>query len=113
MNKWLGSGAIAALSIRQTQTGKPFAWMSLSCPDGDGHRDYLDVVAWGAQAQRVADFGRKGELAEITGRVRRRKYTDARGEEQYKTEIVADVVWFSSIRPVVRGDENGEVLNDE
>lgn len=113
MNKWIGSGAIAALSIRQTQTGKPFAWMSLSCPDGDGHRDFLDVVAWGVMARRVADFGRKGEPVEVTGKVRRRRYKDAAGNEQYKTEIVADVVWFPSIRPVVRVNEDGEVLSDE
>lgn len=113
MNKWIGSGSIAALSIRQTQTGKPFAWMSLSCPDGDGRRDFLDVVAWGAQAQRIADFGRKGELAEISGKVRRRGYKNAAGEEIYKTEIVADVVWFPSIRPIVKCNENGEVIPDE
>ena len=113
MNKWIGSGAIAALSIRQTQTGKPFAWMSFSCPDGDGHRDFLDVVAGGVMARRVADFGRTGEQAEVTGRVHRRKFTDATGAEAYKTEIVADVVWLPTIRPVVRCDENGEVLQDE
>ena len=113
MNKWIGSGSIAALSIRQTQAGKLCAWMSLGCPDGEGHRDFLDVIAWGAQAQRLKDFGRKGMQAEITGRVHRRKYTDNAGAEVYRTEIVADVVWLPNIRPVVKCDENGEVLQDE
>lgn len=72
--------------------------MSLAAQDEHGKTDYLDVVAWDELAERVRDFGRQGDRAEVTGKVHRRSYTSA-DVTQYKTEIVADAVWFIDRHP--------------
>lgn len=101
MNRWMGSGIVQKTMFRFTQRGQPYAWMSLCTHDDEGHVDYLDIVFWDDLAQRVRDFAREGENAEVTGRVRRKGYSDSSGQRVYKTEIVADAVWFPSIRPTV------------
>lgn len=101
MNRWIGSGQVVKTAFRRTQRGQPYAWMSLQCHDDEGRVDFLDVVFWDALAERVRDFARVDEAAEVTGKVRRRGFTDGQGQRVFRTEIVADAVWFPSIRPAV------------
>lgn len=108
VNRWIGSGVIRSVSCRYTQTGKAYAWMSLAAQDDHGHTDFLDVVAWAEVAERVRDFARQDDRAEVTGKVHRRSYTSADGVTQYKTEIVADAVWFIDRHPPQKVKEDAD-----
>lgn len=55
--------------------------------------DYHNVVAFGRQAELVAQYLKKGNSAFVEGRMQTRSW-DAEGGKKYRTEIVADRVQF-------------------
>ena len=58
------------------------AWLSL----------WINVVAWGAIAERVANFCRKGTFVYIHGSLNTRFYDDDSGQRHWIMEVVADIV---------------------
>jgi single-strand DNA-binding protein len=55
---------------------------------------YHNVVVFGAQAETVSQYLRKGSSALVEGRMQTRSWDAADGKKQYRTEIVADRVQF-------------------
>lgn len=57
--------------------------------------DYHYIVAFGRQAEVVAQYMKKGSSILVEGRLQTRSWDDkASGEKKYRTEIVADSVQF-------------------
>jgi len=57
--------------------------------------DFHNIVTFGRQAEIVAQYLRKGNMALVEGRIQTRSWDDkASGEKKYRTEIVADRVQF-------------------
>ena len=57
--------------------------------------DYHNIVAFGRQAETVAQYMKKGSSILIEGRMQTRSWEDkTSGEKKYRTEIVADRTQF-------------------
>ncbi len=56
--------------------------------------DYHNIVAFGRQAEIIAQYLKRGSSALIEGRMQTRSWEDKSGEKKYRTEIVADTVQF-------------------
>ena len=61
-----------------------------------------NIVIFGPNAERAAEFLHKGDLALIEGRIQNRNYKDKEGNTRYISEIVADT-WMSFM-PKPQGD---------
>src|SRR3982751_5300044 len=55
--------------------------------------DYIDIVAWGALGERVAQYLTKGRPALVSGRLQSRSW-EQDGQKRNKVEVVANDVTF-------------------
>lgn len=92
-----------------TPSGVARANLSVACNDRkqdengkwiDGETTYLNVTAWRALAENVAESLRKGDAVTVTGRLRTRKY-EKDGETKSITEVDADSIAFDLKRSSV------------
>lgn len=56
--------------------------------------DFINIVVWRQQAEFAANYGDKGRLVMIEGRLQVRNYENNEGRKVYITEIVADDMKF-------------------
>lgn len=56
--------------------------------------DFLNVTAWGKDAENVSRYLKKGAQVAILGAIRTRSYEDRQGNKRTAWEIVADQVQF-------------------
>ena len=54
--------------------------------------EWFRVVVWGQQAERAAEYLRKGNKVYIEGRLQTRQWEDQSGQKRYTTELVANQV---------------------
>ncbi|AEA34538.1 single-stranded DNA-binding protein [Hippea maritima] len=59
---------------------------------------FVDVVAFGRQAETIAEYLKKGSLVYIEGRLRYRSWEDANGNRRSKHEIVLNNFQFLSFK---------------
>jgi len=82
--------------------------------------EYHNIVAFGRQAENIAQFLRKGNSLLVEGRLQTRSW-EADGVKKYKTEIVAENVQFGPRKEGdsgnfdrnKKGDSPAEIKNDE
>lgn len=87
--------------LRQTPSGQSVVSFSLalnrSYKDQSGEwqeaTDYIDVVAWGPLAERVAQYMTKGRRALVQGRLQSRSW-EQEGQKRSKVEVLASDVTF-------------------
>ena len=107
--------------LRQTPNGQSVVSFSLalnrSYKDQSGEwqeaTDYIDCVAWGPLAERVAQYLHKGRRALVQGRLQSRSW-EQDGQKRSKVEVLANDVTFVDSRsdntggdsaPAPRGDD--------
>lgn len=56
--------------------------------------DFINCVAWRAQAEFLCRYFRKGSSVCITGSIQTRSWTDQSNQKRYATEVLADDVMF-------------------
>jgi len=56
--------------------------------------DFIDVVAWRQSAEFCANYGSKGRLMMVEGRIQVRSYENQEGQKRKVTEVVADELKF-------------------
>ena len=56
--------------------------------------DFINIVAWGKQAENCANYLEKGRLVAIQGRIQTRSWETEDGSRRYATEVVASRVEF-------------------
>lgn len=62
--------------------------------NGERTADFINCVAWRAQADFIGRNFRKGNWIGIEGRLQKRKYDDQNGQTRTKTEVVVEAVSF-------------------
>ncbi|HEX7368146.1 MAG TPA: single-stranded DNA-binding protein [Candidatus Saccharimonadales bacterium] len=100
--------------LRQTPTGQNVCSFSLalnrSYKDSSGEwqeaTDYIDIVAWGPLAERVAQYLSKGRRCLVQGRLQSRSW-EQDGNKRSKVEVLANDVTFLDSRGSGNGDDNG------
>ncbi|HEY5667684.1 MAG TPA: single-stranded DNA-binding protein [Candidatus Saccharimonadales bacterium] len=92
--------------LRQTPSGQSVVSFSLAlnraykdAKTGDWQEatDYIDVVAWGPLAERVAQYLTKGRRALVQGRLQSRSW-EQEGQKRSKVEVLANDVTFVDSR---------------
>ena len=71
---------------------------------GEKETDFINIVAWGKQAENCANYLSKGKLAATDGRLQIRSYQGQDGQRRWVTEVVAETVRFLS--PKENSDSN-------
>mgnify|MGYP002765664963 CR=1 FL=1 len=97
--------------LRTTQSGTSVLSMGVAVNErvkrGDQWEDrpsYVDATVWGARAEALAKFLRKGLHVAVSGRLRQDRWQDAKtGENRSRLGIVADEV--DVMTPRDRGQE--------
>ena len=56
--------------------------------------DFINCVAWGKQAENIANYLDKGSLVAVEGRIQTGSYTNSQGNKVYTTDVVAESVQF-------------------
>ncbi|HLG91165.1 MAG TPA: single-stranded DNA-binding protein [Candidatus Saccharimonadales bacterium] len=87
--------------LRTTPNGTSVCGFSLALNRGykgaDGEwqeaTDFIDIVAWGALGERVAQYLNKGRAALVNGRLQSRSW-EQDGQKRSKVEVVAQDVTF-------------------
>ncbi|CND60812.1 TPA: single-stranded DNA-binding protein [Streptococcus agalactiae] len=59
-------------------------------PNGEYDADFVSCIMWRDQAERFANWTKKGMLVGITGRIQTRNYENQQGQRVYVTEVVAE-----------------------
>ncbi|GAV24783.1 single-strand-binding protein [Carboxydothermus islandicus] len=86
--------------LRYTQNGTTVATMTVAVnrpyttKEGEKEADFIDVIAWNKLAEIVNEYGQKGRLALVEGRLQIRSYTDKEEKKRKVAEVVANNVRF-------------------
>ena len=87
--------------LRHTQSNMAVCSFSLAIdrdrkgPNGERQTDFIDCVAWGRQAEFVAQWFNKGAMAIVVGRVQSRRWQDQNGNNRTAVEVVANNINFA------------------
>lgn len=101
--------------LRQTPNGQNVCSFSLalnrSYRDQSGEwqeaTDYVDCVAWGPLAERVAQYLSRGRRVFVQGRLQSRSW-EQEGQKRSKVEVVVNDVTFLDSRGAGEGESNGK-----
>lgn len=71
--------------------------------------DFINIVVWRQQAEFTANYGDKGRLVLVEGRLQTRTYENQEGKKVKVTEVVADEVRFldSKKKDVDKKEDSG------
>lgn len=95
----LGGRLVRDPELRQTNSGIPVTSFSIAvdrryqsqdAQNGAQSADFINIVAWRQRAEFVCKYFKKGSSICIVGSIQSRSWTDANGQKQYATEVVAD-----------------------
>lgn len=87
--------------LRKTSSGKSVTTVTLAVErdykndSGDHDVDFIDVVSFGAAAEFVCKYFKKGTQAAASGHLQSRKWQDKNGNNRVSWEVMADAVYFA------------------
>jgi len=91
--------------LRRTNTGTAVCSVTLAVErdgkDANGNKatDFIDVVAWQAQAEFLSKYFAKGRMVIIGGSLQMREWTDRDGNKRRNAEVVAREIYFGDSKP--------------
>ena len=95
-------------SLKFMPSGKAVLSFSIACSDDYKNKEtgetikqtnWINVSAFGSQAQALADYTGKGSCIQVSGKQQTRKWQDKAGNNQYTTEIVLQNFQFLDKKP--------------
>ncbi|HPF20994.1 MAG TPA: single-stranded DNA-binding protein [Syntrophomonas sp.] len=107
--------------LRYTTNGTAVASFSLAINRRFNREetDFIDVVAWRQQAEYCANYGSKGRLMMVEGRLQVRTYEAQDGQKRKVTEVVSDDLKFldkqgtsQGSRPASTGKKDADGWDD-
>lgn len=93
---------------QQTNTGIPYVRFTVAVnrpfKDQNGERpaDFINCIAWRAQAEFLQKFVKKGNQLAVEGRIQTNSYTDANGNNRQAFDILVESV--SNLEPASKND---------
>lgn len=103
--------------LRRTQSNISYVRFTLavnrSFTDQSGERqaDFINCIAWRAQADNLARFMKQGSLIGLQGRIQTGSYESEQGM-RYTTDVVADSIQFLESRNQQQDSSNQSSSND-
>lgn len=73
--------------------------------------DFIDIVAWRQQAEFCANYGSKGRLMMVEGRLQVRTYETQEGQKRKVSEVVADDLKFLDKQGTSQGNHPAPPTN--
>ena len=86
--------------LRRTNSGTAVTSFTIACErdfkadNGEREADFIECVAWRAQAEFVCKYLSKGRLVLVEGELTSRSYEDKDGNRRKAVEITVDSVHF-------------------
>ena len=107
---------VADPELRTTPAGVNICQFRIACDrnfarQGEQRQaDFVDIVAWRAQADFVCKFFSKGSLIAINGRIQTRNYQDKNGNNRTAFAVVAENINFGGSKGTssAKVDDGGE-----
>lgn len=106
---------VADPELRTTPAGVNVCQFRIACDrnfarQGEQRQaDFVDIVAWRAQADFVCKYFSKGSLIAINGRMQTRRYQDKNGANRTAFAVVAENVSFAGSKGTSKPvDDGGE-----
>lgn len=107
---------VADPELRTTPAGVNVCQFRIACDrnfarQGEQRQaDFVDIVAWRAQADFVCKYFSKGSLIAINGRIQTRNYQDKNGNNRTAFAVVAENINFGGSKGTssAKVDEGGE-----
>ena len=93
---------------QQTSAGIPYVRFTVAVnrpfKDQNGERpaDFINCIAWRAQAEFLQKFVKKGNQLAVEGRIQTNSYTDANGNNHQAFDILVESV--SNLEPASKND---------
>lgn len=87
--------------LRQTTSGTSVCRFSLAVQrkynknSKERETDFIDVEAWKGNAEFISKYFRKGELMDISGRLKTSRWKDDKGDIHYQTSVLVENVEFA------------------
>ncbi|MEG2039301.1 MAG: single-stranded DNA-binding protein [Oscillospiraceae bacterium] len=87
--------------LKQTQSGASVVSFSIAVDrsyapkGGERQTDFIDCVAWRANAEFISKYFAKGRLIGIEGSIQARSYEDKNGNKRKAVEVVVDNAFFT------------------
>lgn len=97
MNNWVGVGRITRdLELKYLQSGTAVTKFTLAIdrPTKEKATDFINITAFGKQAENCSNYLTKGSLCAVSGRIQTGSYEAKDGTRRYTTDVVADRVQF-------------------
>lgn len=81
------------IELKKTQSGLSVTSFTVAVNrrGGDQTADFIACVAWRQSAEYLSNYGKKGSVVALEGRIQTRNY-DQNGHKVFVTEVVADSV---------------------
>ena len=101
------------LALEETASGKTVLKFGVAVKRdytrGDNERisDFFDAIAWGAIAQTIAKYCKKGDKIYLEGRIETRHYEDNQGIKRKAIDFIVDKTEFLATKKE-RNEEVGE-----
>ena len=102
MNKAILMGRLTAdPELRTTQSNISVCSFTLAVDrrfknqSGERETDFIPIVAWRQTAEFVARYFGKGARIALVGSIQPRSWDDDNGVRHYRTEVIADEVYFA------------------
>ncbi|MEN8904661.1 MAG: single-stranded DNA-binding protein [Clostridiales bacterium] len=74
--------------------------------------DFINIVAFGKTAKFCQDYFRKGKQVAISGRIQTSSWDGQDGKRQYKTEVVAEDVYFADSKTAGESNNTSKPYSD-
>lgn len=112
-NNFVGIGRITKdLELKQTTSGIANVRFTIAInrafkgQNGEQQADFINCVAWRAQAENLAKYCGKGSLVAVQGSIQTGSYTDRDGKKVYTTDVVANNIQFLDTKSSTNGGAN-------
>ena len=103
------------VELKTTNNGKSVCRFNLAIkrPFSKDTTDFLPVVCWEGQAEKVSKYCHKGERIGITGVMTTRKYQDKEGKDRTAFEVLANNVQFVEFKKADNNSDNNAPIDPE
>ena len=95
---------VADPELRTTQQGTNVCTFRIACersyskPCEQRQADFVDIVAWGKNAEFICKFFKKGGMIAIDGSIQTRTYQANQGNKRTAVEVVANNISFAGAK---------------
>ena len=87
------------LELRTTGNGKNVCEFSIAVKRvGNENADFINCVVWEKQAENLCKYQNKGSLISVSGSLRVDKFQNEKGENRYKTYVLANNIMYLSTK---------------